>query len=110
MQRVQREDTVLVISGKDAGRTGRVVRVDAKRQKALVEGMGIVTKHERRQATRTGAQSGGISHVESYVHLSNVMPICDSCGKATRVGSTEVDGKRHRYCKKCEAEFPEKRR
>lgn len=110
MRRVQREDTVLVLSGKDAGRTGRVVKVDTKRDKVLIEGMGIVTKHERRQATRTGAQSGGISHVESHLHLSNVMPICDSCGKATRIGVVEVDGKRHRYCKKCDAEFGDKRR
>ena len=110
MQRVQREDTVLVLSGKDAGRTGRVMRVDSGRDRVLVEGMGMVTKHERRQATRTGAQSGGISHVESFLHLSNVMPICDSCGQATRVGVVAVDGKRHRYCKKCDAEFGEKRR
>ncbi len=105
MERVKRNDTVKVISGKDAGKSGRVVRVYPGREKVFVEGVNIATKHRRVQQTRQGAQEGGIVHEEVPVHISNVMPICPSCGKATRVGSRIVDDKRVRYCRKCDSEF-----
>jgi large subunit ribosomal protein L24 len=105
MQRVKRNDTVKVISGKDAGKTGRVVRVYPKTDKVMVEGLNRVTKHERLRTSRRGAQEGGITHVEMPIQGSNVMPICPSCGRPTRVGAKVIDEQRVRYCKKCEAEF-----
>jgi large subunit ribosomal protein L24 len=105
MQRVKRDDRVRVISGKDAGKEGRVVRIYPDRDRVMVEGVNVVTKHERVQMTRRGGQEGGISHVEAPIHLSNVMPICPSCDTPTRVGSRIVEGKRARYCRKCESEF-----
>jgi large subunit ribosomal protein L24 len=104
MQRVKRNDTVKVIAGKDAGRQGRVVRVYPRSDRVMVEGVNRVTKHERTRTTRQG-QQGGISTQEAPIHLSNVMPICPSCGEPTRVGSRIVDEKRTRYCRKCDAEF-----
>jgi large subunit ribosomal protein L24 len=105
MNRVKRDDLVRVIAGKDAGKEGRVVRVYRERERVMVEGVNRVTKHQRMGRTRTGAQEGGITHEEAPIHLSNVMPICPSCGKPTRVGTRIVDEKRVRYCKQCDSEF-----
>jgi large subunit ribosomal protein L24 len=105
MERVKRNDTVRVISGKDAGKEGRVVRVYPQRDRVMVEGINVATKHERVRTSRRGAQEGGISHVEVPLHLSNVMPVCPSCGAPTRVGARTVADKKVRYCKKCESEF-----
>jgi large subunit ribosomal protein L24 len=105
MQRVRRDDQVQVISGKDAGKTGRVLRVWPKRDRVLVEGLNLATKHQRVQRTRSGAQEGGIVQEEAPIHLSNVMPICGSCDKPTRVGSRIVDGARVRVCRACDGEL-----
>jgi large subunit ribosomal protein L24 len=105
MERVKRNDTVRVLSGKDAGKDGRVVRVYPKTNKVFVEGVNVATKHKRVQHTRRGAQEGGISHEEMPLPLSNVMPVCPSCDKPTRVGAKVVDGQKVRICRKCEAEF-----
>ena len=105
MERVKRNDSVRVISGKDAGKTGRVVAVITKTGRVMVEGVNRVTKHEKTRTTRRGGQEGGITTVEAPIHASNVMPICPSCGQPTRVGSRIVDDKRTRYCRKCDAEF-----
>ncbi|MBA2577505.1 MAG: 50S ribosomal protein L24 [Euzebyaceae bacterium] len=105
MQRIKRNDTVKVISGKDAGKEGRVVRVYPTADKVMVEGINRVTKHERVKTSRRGAQEGGISHVEAPLHVSNVMPVCPECGKPTRVGSKIVDSKKTRYCRRCDSEF-----
>ena len=105
MQRIKKNDTVVVISGKDRGKQGRVVNVYPRTDKVMVEGVNIATKHRQMSFTRAGAQAGGIEHIEVPVHTSNVMPICPSCGEATRVGTRVVDGVRIRYCKKCDSEF-----
>jgi len=105
MNRVKKNDMVKVISGKDAGKEGRVVRVYLGRERVMVEGVNRVTKHQRIGRTRAGAMEGGITHEEAPIHMSNVMPICPSCGKPTRVGSKILEGKRVRYCRKCESEF-----
>jgi len=105
MQRVRRDDQVQVISGKDAGKSGRVLRVWPKEQRVLVEGLNLATKHMRVQRTRAGAQEGGIIQEEAPLHLSNVMPICDSCDKPSRIGSKVVDGVRVRVCRACDAEI-----
>ena len=105
MQRVKRDDKVKVISGKDAGKEGRVVRVYPKADRVMVEGVNRVTRHERARTARGGGREGGITTVEAPVHLSNVMPICPSCGEPTRVGARLVDDKRTRYCRKCDSEF-----
>lgn len=105
MQRIRRDDQVQVISGKDAGKSGRVLRVWPREQRVLVEGLNLATKHRRVQRTRSGAQEGGIIQEEAPIHLSNVMPICPSCDKPSRVGSRVVDGVRVRVCRACDAEL-----
>jgi large subunit ribosomal protein L24 len=109
MRRIRKDDQVQVIAGKDAGKTGRVVKLFEDRDRVLVEGVNYVKKHQRIQSQRGGAQEGGIIETEAPVHLSNVLPVCPSCGKATRVGYVyESEGDRRskvRACKKCEATF-----
>ncbi len=109
MHRIRKDDQVKVMAGKDAGKTGRIVRLWPDRGRAIVEGVNYVRKHERVQQERGGGQGGGIIETEAPVDLSNVMPICPSCNEATRVGFVyETEGDRRskvRSCKKCEATF-----
>lgn len=105
MQRVRRDDQVQVISGKDAGKTGRVIRVFPAEDRVLVEGLNLATKHMRVQRTRAGAQEGGIVTEEAPIHLSNVMPICPECDAPSRVGARYVDGVKVRVCRRCDAEI-----
>jgi large subunit ribosomal protein L24 len=109
MRRIRKDDQVKVIAGKDAGRTGRVVKLFEDRDRVLVEGVNYVKKHQRIQSQRGGAQEGGIIETEAAVHISNVLPVCPSCGEATRVGYVyETEGDRRskvRACKKCDATF-----
>jgi large subunit ribosomal protein L24 len=93
VHRIRKDDQVKVVSGKDAGRTGRVVRLFLDRNKVLVEGVNYVKKHERIQQ-QGGAQEGGIIETEAPIDLSNVMPVCPSCGEATRVGFRVRDRRR----------------
>lgn len=105
MQRVRRDDRVRVIAGKDRGKEGRVLQVWPRDERVMVEGINIATKHRRVQRTRAGAQEGGIVHEEMPLHLSNVLPICGSCGEPTRVGTRIVAEQKVRVCRKCDAEF-----
>jgi large subunit ribosomal protein L24 len=109
MRRIRKDDQVAVIAGKDAGKTGRVVKLYTDRDRVLVEGVNYVKKHQRIQQTRRGGQEGGIIETEAPVHISNVMPVCPSCGQPTRVGygyATEGDRRsKVRTCKKCDATF-----
>jgi large subunit ribosomal protein L24 len=100
MARIRRDDTVIVIGGKDRGKTGRVLRVDPKKQKVYVEGLNIVKRHQRPQQVRDAQRAetvGGVIEKEGPIHLSNVMPVDPKEDKPTRVGA-EIDdeGKRHR--------------
>ena len=108
MRRIRKDDQVQVISGKDRGKTGRVVKVFTDRDRVLVEGVNYVKKHQRMQQTAAGAQ-GGIIETEAPVHMSNVMPVCPSCGEAVRVGftlTTEGDQRsKTRTCRKCQTAF-----
>ncbi len=100
--KVLKNDQVQVLSGKDAGKRGRVVRVWPRDAKVLVEGINMVKRHERvRAATGRAGTQGGIITKEAPVHISNVGVICGSCDRPVRVGyETEDTGKR-RVCKRC---------
>jgi large subunit ribosomal protein L24 len=101
---IKKEDTVKVISGRDKGKTGRVLRVDRETGKLLVEHVMMVKRHTR---PNPGKQiKGGIAEREAPIPASNVMVVCPSCGKATRIGrhSDAVPGgraRRARVCRKC---------
>ena len=108
---VRSKDQVVVISGKDKGKKGKITAAYPKTGKVLVEGVNMVTKHQK---ARNAMQPGGIIHKEAPIDASNVMLVCPKCGKAARVShkvtmvETENGGKKRkmiRVCKKCQAEI-----
>lgn len=101
--RVRTDDQVVVISGKDAGKTGRVTRTDPQRRRVYVEGLNMIKRHERprSQGDLKNAQAGGIVEKEGPIHVSNVMLLDPKGNKGTRVGVRRDDGgKRVRYAKR----------
>ena len=99
--KIRKDDMVVVIAGSDKGKQGKVLSVDPKANKVLVEGVQVASKHYK--ARRQG-EEGGIIKKETPVFASKVMLVCPKCGKATRVGHAVVDGKKVRTCKKCGVE------
>jgi large subunit ribosomal protein L24 len=101
--KIRRDDEVVVISGKDRGKSGRVLRVDPAKQRVYVEGLNIVKRHQRPQQVR-GAQRaeqvGGVIEREGPIHISNVMLIDPKDKKPTRVGVTREDGRRSRVARR----------
>ncbi len=98
--RIRTDDEVIVISGKDRGKRGKVLRVDPKKDKVFVEGLNIVKRHQRPQQTAGGQTAGGVIEREGPIHVSNVMLIDPKDDRPTRVGIEIVDGKRLRVAKR----------
>jgi large subunit ribosomal protein L24 len=101
--RVKTDDQVILTSGKDAGKTGRVVRTDPKRRRVYVEGLNMIKRHERprSQGDLKNAQAGGIVEKEGPIDVSNVMLLDPKDNKPTRVGvRRDQGGKRERYAKR----------
>lgn len=97
--RIKKGDTVLVLSGKDKDKKGRVLKVIPKEQRVIVEGVNIVKKHQK--PSRKYPQ-GGIIEKENPIHISKVMLMCPKCDKPTRIGAKILeDGRKVRVCKKC---------
>ena len=100
---VKAKDQVVVLTGKDKGKQGKVISVAPKAGKVTVEGVAMVTKHQK---ARAQGQPGGIIHKEAYIDASNVMVVCPKCGKPSRMGHQVLeDGKKVRVCKKCGAQI-----
>ena len=96
---VKKGDTVIVLSGQDKGKKGKIIDVNKTDSRVLVEGVNIRTKHMK---PRSAQQAGGITHQEGFIHSSNVMLICSKCGKPTKVEKEILDsGAKARVCKKC---------
>ncbi len=101
MQRVRREDTVLVIKGKDRGRSGTVRKVIPKDKRVIVSGINVVKRHMR---PRGPQRPGGIVEREAPVAWANVALLCQACNKPVRVGYRVLpDGRKVRFCKRCDA-------
>jgi large subunit ribosomal protein L24 len=101
--RIRRDDTVKVITGKDSGKTGRVLRVEPKRQRLFVEGINIQKRHQRPRTLRDvqrGGEAGGIIEREGPIHISNVMLLDPKTNDPTRVGVRRGEGGRERVSKK----------
>jgi len=99
MAKIKKNDTVKILIGKDRGKSGKVLTVFPKTERVLVQGLNLVKKHTRR--TRED-QQGGIVQRESPVDISNLMVVCQKCGKPTRIGFNRLsDGTKVRICKKC---------
>lgn len=101
--RVRRGDTVEVITGKDAGKIGKVIRVEPKKRRVYVEHLNIVKRHQRPTSvkdTQKSGQVGGVIEKEGPIHVSNVMVIDPKSNKPTRIGIELKDGKRVRIARK----------
>ena len=99
---VKKGDKVEIITGKDKGKRGEILRSLPQQQRVVVEGAGLIKKAMR--PTQQNPQ-GGIVTMEAPIHVSNVMLVCPKCDKATRVANKRVDGKKVRVCKKCGADI-----
>ena len=98
--KVKKNDTVLVITGKDAGKTAKVLTALPKANKVVVDGVNVQKKHKK---ARSAQEVSAIQNQSGPIDVSNVMVVCPVCNKATRVAYTEVEGKKIRVCKKCGA-------
>jgi len=94
---IKKGDIVYVNTGTDKGKTGRVLRVLIDKQRAIVEGLNMITKHAKPNAKNP---QGGIEKVEAPIHISNLNIVDPKSGKPTRIGRKEVNGKLVRYSKK----------
>ncbi|HXI02926.1 MAG TPA: 50S ribosomal protein L24 [Candidatus Saccharimonadales bacterium] len=98
---MRKDDTVMVLSGKQARSKGRVLRVYPDTKRAVVEGVNFVKRHTRPNPSRN--VQGGIVEREASIHISNLMVICPECGEPTRVGHKLFeDGERLRVCRRCQ--------
>jgi large subunit ribosomal protein L24 len=100
--RIKKGDTVKILSGKDSGKTGKVLKVDAKSMKAIVENLNLVTKHVKPKRSN---EKGQRVQVPSSLDVSNLILVCPKCGKTTRVGIKLGKDKKFRICKKCKEEI-----
>jgi large subunit ribosomal protein L24 len=108
---IKKDDTVRVISGKDRGREGRVVRVLPREGRVMVDGVAMAKKHQRATGRRARGsqqqlyQGGGIIDAEMFVDISNVQVVCSACGNATRIGHRVEGDRKVRFCRRCETEL-----
>ena len=100
--KIKKDDKVVVLSGKDKGKEGKVLSADPKNAKVVVQGVNVASKHYK---PRKQGEEGGIIKVETPMYVSKVALLCPKCGKGTRVGHKIADGKKVRVCKKCGAEI-----
>ena len=96
--KIKKDDKVVVITGKDKGKEGKVMMADPENGRVVVSGVNVITKHQK---ARNQQNPGGIIKKEAAIDASNVMLVCKKCGKATRLAVKEIDGKKVRVCKKC---------
>jgi len=107
---IKKDDHVKVMSGKDRGKSGRVIHVLPKEGRVMVDGVARAKKHQRAtgKRSRSGSQlqQAGIIDTELFVDISNVQIVCKSCNQPTRVGHRmEGDGTKIRICRKCEKDL-----
>jgi large subunit ribosomal protein L24 len=100
--KIKKGDTVMVITGKDNKKTGKVLRIFTKKDRVVIEGLNIIKKHTRAR----GNQPGGIEEKESPLHISNVMMYCSKCTKPVRIKKNILEnGEKVRVCSKCGEAF-----
>ena len=98
--RLKKGDLVKILAGKDRNKTGRILNVDTKKKKIMVEGLNIYKKHSR---PKKQGEKGETVQVVRPLNWSNVLIVCSSCNKAVRVGFRYEAGNKFRFCKKCNA-------
>ena len=96
---VKKNDLVMVVSGKEKGKSGRILKVMPEKEKVIIEKINFIKRHARPHGKQ---RQGGILEKEAPVHTSNVMLLCEKCNKPVRIGHRVVEGsKKARYCRKC---------
>lgn len=96
---IKKNDKVIVLKGKEKGKIGSVLSVDAEKGRALVEKINMVKRHSKPGGNNT---QGGIIDKEAPIHISNLMIVCNRCAEQSRIGKRVLeDGSKVRYCKKC---------
>jgi len=95
---VKKGDKVIVLSGDEKGKTGKVLQIFPKQNRAIVEGVNIVSRHKK---PRSAQEAGGITKSEAPIYLSKLQVICPSCGMAARMGFVKAGNDKTRVCKKC---------
>jgi len=96
---IRKNDSVMVIAGKERGKTGKVLRVLPEKNALIIERISIVKRHTK---PRGPQQTGGIVEKEAPINLSNVMMMCDKCNAPVRIGHKDLaDGKKIRICRRC---------
>lgn len=98
--KIRTNDTVVVLSGKDRGKRGKVISADPEGGKVIVEGVNVAKRHQK---ARRQEEQSGIIKKETPIYVSKVQLVCPKCGKATRVGHRMDGNKKVRVCKKCGA-------
>lgn len=96
--KIRKGDQVKILSGKDLGKTGKVLSVINEKDKVVVENINI---HRKNVRPKRQGEKGQIVEMPTPIHISNVALICTKCGKSTRVGFRFEEAKKIRYCKKC---------
>ncbi len=105
---IRRDDEVTVISGKDRGKSGRVLRVDRTKERVYVEGLNIIKRHERPRQVRDAQRAesvGGVIEREGPIHVSNVALLDPKDKRPTRVGVVREDGTRHRIARRSKSKI-----
>ena len=97
---IKKDDKVIVLSGKDKGKQGKVLSADPKAMKVVVEGVNVATKHQKPMKQ---GQDGGIIKVETPIYACKVQVVCPKCNKGTRVAYKIENGEKSRICKHCGA-------
>ncbi|MFZ7110448.1 MAG: 50S ribosomal protein L24 [Desulfatiglandales bacterium] len=96
---IKKNDKVMVLAGRERGKIGAVLRVEAEKQRAIVEKVNMVKRHSRPSAKNA---QGGIVEKEASLHISNLMLVCNRCAEPTRIGKKVLeDGSKVRVCRKC---------
>ena len=98
---IRKNDNVVVTTGKDRGKRGRVLKVLPEKNRVIVEGVNFIKRHTKPNPQRN--VKGGLVEREAPLHASNVQIVCPDCGRATRIGRRVLgDGRKVRFCRKCE--------
>ncbi|MBU1255547.1 50S ribosomal protein L24 [Patescibacteria group bacterium] len=100
--KIKKDDTVLIICGKDKGKKGKVLEIFPRENRIVVEGVNIVRKHRR---PRNEGEKGQIIEIVKSIDISNVKLVCPKCGQSTRVGYKIIEKKKYKICKKCQQEI-----
>ena len=96
---IKKNDKVIILSGKEQGKIGNVLKVDSEKERVIVEKINVVKRHSKPSAANA---QGGIIEKEAPIHISNLMIICNKCAESTKVGKRILDdGSKVRVCKKC---------